>query len=154
MRPSWPDGLASLLVELSWLNRLRWLAGLLVLVLGVAAATWDGIGWSDVSGEIIGLGIAIISYNAVFWAICRYRSGWLSQWSAMLMVAGIGLYGTFTGLAASWFVSAGDEEDDARFDRVEEELRAVRGALERLAPPDDAISEERREEPDAPGGEE
>ena len=45
--------------------------------------------------------------------------------AVMLMVAGIGLFGTFTGFVASWFLSPGEKDQ-------ENELEAIRNRLERI----------------------
>lgn len=55
---------------------------------------------------------------------------------ALLMIAGVGLFGTFTGYIASWFLAEGKADDDgrtvvARLDRIEETLNEMRQALRR-----------------------
>ncbi len=56
--------------------------------------------------------------------------------AVFLMTAGVGLFGTFTGLLASFFVEAEQEkdeaEDDAEADAVLVELRAIREELAAL----------------------
>lgn len=58
--------------------------------------------------------------------------------AAVLMIAGVGLFGTFTGYVASWFLEPEAEADagrDAaeaeRLERVEWELREIRRLLEK-----------------------
>lgn len=49
-----------------------------------------------------------------------------------LMATGIGLFGTFTGLVASWFLVAGEEKQDAKLAGIKEELAKLRAAMEDL----------------------
>ena len=48
-----------------------------------------------------------------------------------LMVAGVGVFGTFSGLVASWFLSPGSREARGELHDVQEELRAIRGMIEK-----------------------
>lgn len=48
--------------------------------------------------------------------------------AAILMVVGIGLFGTYTGLVGAWFVNPVDESED-RLNDVLNELKAVRQEL-------------------------
>jgi voltage-gated potassium channel len=47
-----------------------------------------------------------------------------------LMVAGVGLFGTFTGFVASWFVEAPAAEQASELDDIRHELRELRRLLE------------------------
>lgn len=51
--------------------------------------------------------------------------------AAMLMIVGIGLFGTFSGFVASWFLRPGEQAQDDNLADVREELAAIRRALER-----------------------
>lgn len=52
--------------------------------------------------------------------------------AVFLMTAGVGLFGTFTGLLASFFVEADQEQEAAEVDAVLIELRAIREELAAL----------------------
>jgi voltage-gated potassium channel len=55
---------------------------------------------------------------------------------ALLLVAGVGLFGAFTGFVASWFLEEGEEEEDEaearRADAVEGELREIKAKMGEL----------------------
>lgn len=51
-----------------------------------------------------------------------------------LMVAGVGLFGTFTGFVASWFLEAPAAQQSNELDEMRRELRALREAIERREP--------------------
>jgi voltage-gated potassium channel len=55
--------------------------------------------------------------------------------SAMLMAAGVGLFGTLSGLAASWFLhNEGENESETTLPTLAAEVAALRAAVERLLP--------------------
>jgi voltage-gated potassium channel len=49
--------------------------------------------------------------------------------AVLLMFAGVGLFGTLSGLVASWFLSPGEKEQGADLEEIRETLRALRSAL-------------------------
>ena len=49
--------------------------------------------------------------------------------AVLLMSAGIGLFGTFSGFVASWFLKPGEEQQDDRMDEVRAELAEIRRIL-------------------------
>lgn len=51
--------------------------------------------------------------------------------AALLMIVGVGLFGTFTAFIASWFVSKPEADISERLSRIEIELARIRGALEK-----------------------
>jgi voltage-gated potassium channel len=53
--------------------------------------------------------------------------------AVFLMAAGVGVFGTFSGLIASWFLSPAVEETDTDLARIEKRLETVQKQLERLA---------------------
>ena len=53
--------------------------------------------------------------------------------AGFLMVAGIGLFGTFTAYAATAFLAPGEQRQEQELDRLESEVRALRELLERVA---------------------
>jgi signal transduction histidine kinase len=57
--------------QLRWLVALRWLAGLAVVVL--AGAQWKWLHWYPASPRMLSVGVAILTYNAVLWAVLRPR---------------------------------------------------------------------------------
>jgi voltage-gated potassium channel len=52
--------------------------------------------------------------------------------AAILMTAGVGLFGAFSAALAAWFLAPENEETDAEIAAMREELRKVRAALEKL----------------------
>jgi voltage-gated potassium channel len=62
--------------------------------------------------------------------------------AAILMCSGVGLFGTFAGFLASWFIGTGPEEDGAvasELKAIREELASVRRALGRETAQDAGI---------------
>jgi voltage-gated potassium channel len=53
--------------------------------------------------------------------------------ASVLMAAGLGLFGTISGLAASWFFHAGRDEDAARVENLTKEIAQLRTTVEALA---------------------
>lgn len=51
--------------------------------------------------------------------------------AAILMTVGVGLFGTFTGLVASWFLSATASEDTEQMECVLQELREIKEVLKK-----------------------
>ena len=54
--------------------------------------------------------------------------------AGMLMTAGVGLFGTFSGFVASWFLSAGEREQESEIDALRKEIRSLRDAIELRSP--------------------
>ena len=69
MRPATREWQRPLLVQLGWFIRLRWIAGLAV-VLGVPAE-WEFLRWYDRPLAMTMVGAAILGYNFVLWALMR-----------------------------------------------------------------------------------
>lgn len=53
--------------------------------------------------------------------------------AALLMCAGVGLFGTFSGFLASWFVSPATNDAGAELNALRDEVRQLRQILDRLA---------------------
>ncbi len=51
--------------------------------------------------------------------------------AAVLMIAGVGLFGTFTGFIASWFMGGKDAQQDSEIETLKTELRTIRNLLEK-----------------------
>lgn len=51
------------------------------------------------------------------------------------MTAGVGLFGTFSGLVASWFLSPGEREQEGEMEQLRREVTALREQVERRLPP-------------------
>lgn len=47
----------------------------------------------------------------------------------ILMTAGVGLFGTFTGFVAAWFMETGEQEQESELVAIRRELRELREAL-------------------------
>ena len=79
--------------------------------------------------------------DAVWWAIVTLTTvGYGDRFpitpegrivAALLMTAGIGLFGTFSGFVASWFLKPAQRENDDEIQALRAELRAIRELLER-----------------------
>jgi len=50
---------------------------------------------------------------------------------ALLMVAGVGIFGTFSGFVASWFLAPKAAENRSEIEALREEVAALRAAIER-----------------------
>lgn len=53
--------------------------------------------------------------------------------AAITMVAGVGLFGTFTGFVATWFLAPGEEEQEDELETIRGQLEDMRRQLARLA---------------------
>jgi len=54
--------------------------------------------------------------------------------ASALMIVGVGLFGTFTGYVATWFLAPGENEQNRELEEIRAELEAIRGLLEKRAP--------------------
>jgi voltage-gated potassium channel len=52
--------------------------------------------------------------------------------AAGLMVAGVGLFGTFSGFVASWFLKPGEQSQDVNLAKLVEEMRQLRESVEAM----------------------
>lgn len=50
--------------------------------------------------------------------------------AALLMISGVGLFGTFTGFIASWFLEVGQSETDAGIEALRQEVRELKRMVE------------------------
>jgi voltage-gated potassium channel len=53
--------------------------------------------------------------------------------ATILMAAGVGLFGTFSGFLAAWFLGSGEEQPNDELTALHKEVAAVRVTLERIA---------------------
>lgn len=78
--------------------------------------------------------------DAVWWAVVTLTTvGYGDRYpvtgegriiAALLMTAGVGLFGTFSGFIASWFLKAGEQQQESELQQVRDELSAIRALLE------------------------
>lgn len=66
--------------------------------------------------------------------------------AGMLMCAGVGLFGTLSGLLAAWFVAPGERQESAELAAVRAELAALRASLgsSALVSPEGTATEQQR----------
>lgn len=57
--------------------------------------------------------------------------------AVLLMSAGIGLFGTFSGFVASWFLKPGEQQQDDHMDEVRSELAELKRMVAALGPAQD-----------------
>ena len=108
------------------------LLSLLLIVVGSIAI----LEFEDVKGANI-----VSADDAVWWAMVTLTTvGYGDRFpitpegrivAALLMTAGIGLFGTFSGFVASWFLKPAQRENDTDIEELRAELRAIRELLER-----------------------
>ncbi|MBN1489758.1 MAG: ion transporter [Phycisphaerae bacterium] len=81
----------------------------------------DALWWSFVTITTVGYGD-------------RYPVTWEGQVvAAILMTAGVGLFGTFTGFIASWFLAPGEKEQEDELEAVRKELTEIKAILAQRA---------------------
>ena len=108
------------------------LLSLLLIVLGsIAILQFEAVPGANIAS----------ADDAVWWAIVTLTTvGYGDRFpitpegrivAALLMTAGIGLFGTFSGFVASWFLRPGQRENDVDIAELRAELRAIRELLER-----------------------
>jgi len=81
--------------------------------------------------------------NAVWWAFATITTVGYGEFypvttegrlvAAMLMTAGVGLFGAFSAALAAWFLVPEDEATDAEIAGLREEIQKLRESVERLA---------------------
>ena len=50
--------------------------------------------------------------------------------AVLLMLAGVGLFGTLSGFFASWFLASGEHKQESEIDRLRQEIQSLREAIE------------------------
>lgn len=81
----------------------------------------DALWWSIVTMTTVGYGDRIpVTLEGRFVAV-------------LLMVAGVALFATFTGLVASWFLSPGEEEQEKELEAIRNRLVRIEAILEPIA---------------------
>lgn len=55
--------------------------------------------------------------------------------AAVLMCAGVGMFGMFSGLLAAWFVQPATDEERAELSALRDEVRQLRNTLDRMVGP-------------------
>ena len=85
-------------------------------------------------------GSIVTARDALWWSFVtittvRYGDKYPVTWegqivAAILMAAGVGLFGTFTGFVASWFLAPGEEEQEDELEAMRKELTEIRKLLE------------------------
>lgn len=81
---------------------------------------WDGLWWAVVTVSTAGFGdLYPVTVEGRIIAM-------------VMLVTGIGLFGTFTALVASWFVGAHDQQEDRQLAHVREELAEVKSLLKQM----------------------
>ena len=88
---------------------------------GNIANAGDALWWSFVTITTVGYGD-------------KYPVTWEGQIvAAILMTAGVGLFGTFTGFVASWFLAPGEEEKEDELESIRRELAEIKAILAQRA---------------------
>jgi len=77
-----------LLAQLRWLVRLRWWVGAAIVL--AAVANWQWLQWYAMPNWIMSVGLVVLFYNAVLWAMLR-RISISVAWNAVLVYVQIGL---------------------------------------------------------------
>ena len=61
--------------------------------------------------------------------------------AAILMFAGVGLFGTFSAVLAAWFLASEEDEGQAALAGLKSEIAALRNVIEQLHPPERPTSQ-------------
>lgn len=109
------------------------LVGLLLLVLSSAAIlSFEDVPESNIKGPEDALWWAFVTMTTVGYGDRFPVTSEGRLVGALLMVAGVGLFGTFSGFVASWFLAPKAAENRNEIELVRAELAALRAAVERL----------------------
>jgi voltage-gated potassium channel len=111
------------------------LAATLVSLLLVVFASIAVLQFEQVAGANI-----TTADDAVWWAIVTLTTvGYGDRYpitgegrvvAGLLMIAGVGLFGTFSGYVASWFLAPGEKKGQSDMDALRAEIAALRGLIE------------------------
>lgn len=52
--------------------------------------------------------------------------------AAILMIAGVGLFGTLSGFVASWFLAPGEKKQENEVEQLRQEIRSLRESVDKL----------------------
>lgn len=64
--------------------------------------------------------------------------------AVMLMTAGVGLFGTFSGLVAAWFLAPGAKTQETELEALRQELAAIKQLLDQRPAPQSSVDLQRR----------
>jgi voltage-gated potassium channel len=111
------------------------LAATLVSLLLIVFASIAILQFERVSGANI-----TTAQDAVWWAVVTLTTvGYGDRYpitgegrvvAGLLMVAGVGLFGTFSGFVASWFLAPGEQRQQSEVSELRAEIAALRSLLE------------------------
>lgn len=127
-------------VILSRRSESAFLAASLIVILLIVVGSLAILQFETVAGSNIRT-----AEEALWWAITTITTvGYGDRYpittegrfvAAVLMCAGVGLFGTFSGFLASWFVAPNAPDAGADVNALREEIRRMRLALEQIAGP-------------------
>lgn len=129
-----------LLAEFVLMRRAQgaFLAAMLISLLLVVFSSISVLQFEQVEGANI-----LTAQDAVWWAIVTLTtvgygdrfpvSGEGRVVAGLLMITGVGLFGTFSGYVASWFIAPGEKRQESEVSELRTEIAALRVLLERQA---------------------
>ena len=107
------------------------LASLLLLVLGSAAImNFEDLPEANIKGPEDALWWAFVTITTVGYGDRFPVTSEGRLVGALLMTAGVGLFGAFSGLFASWFLAPKAAENRSEIEALREEVAALRKAIE------------------------
>ncbi len=104
---------------------------LLVVVASAAIMSFEDVPQANIKGVEDALWWAVVTMTTVGYGD-RYpvtSEGRLV--GALLMIAGVGLFGTFSGFVASWFIAPRSREQESELELLRQEIAALRRAIEK-----------------------
>ncbi len=102
---------------------------LLVTFSSISILTLETLPESNIKGPEEALWWSIVTITTVGYGDFAPVSTAGRILAAALMIAGVGLFGTFTAFIASWFMSPGEEEQEDELEQIRKELHQIRKLL-------------------------
>jgi voltage-gated potassium channel len=108
---------------------------LLVVFASIAILQFEGVPGANIASAEDAVWWAVVTLTTVGYGDRYPVTGEGRILAALLMTAGVGLFGTFSGFVASWFLKPAEKQHETELHQVRAELAAIRAMLEQQSRP-------------------
>jgi voltage-gated potassium channel len=103
---------------------------LLIVFASIAILQFEGVKGANISTAEDAVWWAVVTLTTVGYGDRYPVTGEGRIIGALLMTAGVGLFGTFSGFVASWFLKTSEDQQESEIQALRREMREMRALLE------------------------